>query len=101
MLTSGLAVRAFAKGLIGASTESRVTAVPFRVDLNRASMVELQVLPGFGPSRAESIILERIRNGPFLRATDLQRVDGIGPGIVRAVEPYLIDREELAAGTPR
>lgn len=52
------------------------------LDLNSASSEELQRLPGIGPVRADAIIRERETNGPFRTPDDLQRVSGIGPGIL-------------------
>lgn len=65
-----------------------MTVVPYRVDVNRATLVDLELLPGLGRARAEGIVLERIRHGPFRSLADLQRVDGIGPALVRAIEPF-------------
>lgn len=50
-----------------------------RVDLNRASLEELESLPGIGPARAMAIDQWRQANGPFERPEHLQRVSGIGP----------------------
>ena len=101
MLTIGLAIRSFAKGLIGPGTESPVSVTAHLVDINRASATELQLLPGFGPSRAESVVLERVRHGPFRDAGELQRVDGIGPGIVDQLAPFLRQPARSAAGPVR
>lgn len=49
------------------------------VDVNRASIDELDALPGVGPATAAAIVTERQRNGPFLTVDDLERVPGIGP----------------------
>jgi competence protein ComEA len=49
------------------------------VDLNRATSVELETLPGVGPSTAAAIIEDRQRNGPFATVDDVDRVAGIGP----------------------
>lgn|GEM_PF-465953 len=49
------------------------------VDLNAASSVELETLPGIGPATAFAIITEREANGPFAGVADLERVPGIGP----------------------
>jgi competence protein ComEA len=47
-----------------------------KLDVNTASLTELENIPGIGPSIAERIIEAR----PFKSADDLQRVKGIGPG---------------------
>ena len=52
-----------------------------RVDLNTASMTELQKLPGVGPVAAGRIVAAR----PFGSVDDLQRVAGFGPAKVRAL----------------
>ena len=49
-----------------------------KVDLNRASLEELQTLPGIGPSLAARIVDYREKHGPFQRVEDLMNVRGIG-----------------------
>jgi competence ComEA-like helix-hairpin-helix protein len=99
MLVFGLAVRALAAGLLGAASSATATRlVAFRVDLNRASVAELQVLPGIGAVRAEAIVLHRIRRGPFRRLEDLDEVDGIGHGTVAALRPHALAGVEAASG---
>lgn len=98
-LTIGLAIRCFAQALVGRE-EVPVSVAPYRVDVNRASVVDLELLPGLGRARAEGIVLERIRHGPFRRIEDLQRVDGIGPALVRAIEPFA-ECAPLAPPNPR
>jgi len=66
-----------------------VTVVSCPIDVNRASVGELQALPGVGPRRAEALVLERIRNGPFERLDQLARVYGFGPELLRRLRPHL------------
>lgn len=85
----GLAVRAFGRGTVG-----EISALPIRVaqktiNLNLASVADLRVLPGIGSVRAEAIVLERVRNGPFRGIEDLVRVDGIGPETVAELQPFV------------
>ena len=50
------------------------------VDLNKATLNELQQIKGIGPKTAERIIEERERSGPYDSLKDLsERVKGIGP----------------------
>lgn len=49
------------------------------VDLNRATLAELDTLPGVGPATATAIIAWRNENGGFRRVDDLLEVPGIGP----------------------
>jgi competence protein ComEA len=50
-----------------------------KVNLNTASVAQLDALPGVGPSTAQKIVADRTENGPFRTAEDLMRVPGIGP----------------------
>lgn len=63
---------------------------PLVLDPNLASVEELQLLPGVGRSRAEQIVLERIRRGPFRSLAELERVDGIGEDTVRNLARHLV-----------
>ncbi|MEQ1503234.1 MAG: ComEA family DNA-binding protein [Myxococcota bacterium] len=57
------------------------------IDVNRASPIELQRLPGVFPARAEAIVAERDRGGPFATCADLSRVAGIGPATIANLGP--------------
>ena len=48
---------------------------PPKVDLNRASLAEIEALPGIGPKAAAEIVSRR----PFQSLADLAQVPGIGP----------------------
>lgn len=50
-------------------------STPPKVDLNRASLAEIEALPGIGPKTAAEILSRR----PFESLEDLGRVPGIGP----------------------
>jgi competence ComEA-like helix-hairpin-helix protein len=50
-----------------------------RLDLNRATVEELQALPGIGPTLAGQIVRARERRGRFESPEDLRNVPGIGP----------------------
>lgn len=87
-LVFGLGVKAFAGGVLPRPRTFEIR--PHVVDLNRASVAELQALPGIGPSRAEAIVLHRIRHGPFTAAEQLAAIDGFGPVTVAELEPYVV-----------
>ena len=59
------------------------------IDLNSASALELQTLPGIGPVLAERIILHREANGSFASVEDLLDIRGIGPSILESMRPLV------------
>jgi competence protein ComEA len=75
--------------VVGASGASGTTAssghVAGPIDLNRASVDELDGLPGIGPATAAAIVTYREQKGPFSSVDDLLGVPGIGPAKVEAI----------------
>lgn len=59
------------------------------VDVNRATVAELDVLPGVGPTTAEAIVAHREANGPFRRLEDLLEVRGIGPSKLEGLRDHV------------
>lgn len=60
-----------------------------RLSLNRATIAQLDSLPGIGSKRAEAIVRDRQLNGPFPSVDDLTRVPGIKPALVARVRERL------------
>ncbi|CAB4876446.1 unannotated protein [freshwater metagenome] len=55
------------------------------VDLNRATVEQLDALPGIGPATAAAIVNHREQRGPFSSIDDLLDVPGIGPAKLDAI----------------
>ena len=55
------------------------------VDINSATISDLDALPGVGPSTAQAIIDYRVANGPYASVDDLLNVRGIGPSKLAAM----------------
>ncbi len=69
-------------------TKSRATpASP--VNLNSASVAQLQTLPGIGASTAQRIIEYRQKNGSFKKIEELMNVKGIGEKSFLKLKPLI------------
>ena len=60
-----------------------------RVNINLASLTELQTLPGIGSARSQAIITSRDTYGRFNSIEDIKRVPGIGEGIFGSIRNYI------------
>ena len=65
----------------GAGSETQV------ININLASVVELEQLPGVGPATAKAIVAYREKNGAFQTVEDLLKVRGIGPAKLSEILP--------------
>ena len=59
------------------------------VNINTATKEELVSLKGIGEKRAQEIIDYRKKNGDFKSVDDLEKVPGIGPGIMKQIRGEL------------
>jgi competence ComEA-like helix-hairpin-helix protein len=64
------------------------------IDINSASIQELDELPGIGPAIAARIVEYREKNGPFGKIEDLMEVRGIGE------KKFLSLKDRVTVGAP-
>ena len=60
-----------------------------KVNLNSATVAELETLPGIGPALAQRIVDHRTANGPFASVDDLDDVSGIGAATLEELRPLV------------
>ena len=60
------------------------------MNINLASAIELEKLPGVGKVIAERIVTYRQANGPFQRAEHLMMVRGISDRKFRAIQAMIV-----------
>lgn len=60
-----------------------------KVNLNTATVDQLDALSGIGPATARAIVSYRTRKGPFAKIDDLLNIDGIGPKKLAAIRPHV------------
>ncbi|MPZ81241.1 MAG: ComEA family DNA-binding protein [Actinophytocola sp.] len=63
-----------------------------RVDLNSASLMSLDTLPGVGPVTAQRIVDWRTEHGRFSSVEQLREIDGIGPSRFAKLKDMVVAR---------
>ncbi|SEN07464.1 helix-hairpin-helix domain-containing protein [Paenibacillus sp. OV219] len=61
-----------------------------KVDINHATVEQLDTLPGIGASKAKAIVADREQNGVYHSADDLLRVKGIGPKLLAKLKAFIV-----------
>ncbi|WP_018077495.1 ComEA family DNA-binding protein [Thiobacillus denitrificans] len=65
------------------------------VNINTATLSELEVVKGLGPAKAKAIIMYREANGNFKHLDELDNVKGFGKASIDKL------KEELSVGTEK
>jgi competence protein ComEA len=74
----------------GATASAPVAASPAaKINVNTATLAELESLPGIGPKLAQRILDDRAKNGLYRSLKDLDRVSGIGPKTLERLAPRI------------
>lgn len=60
-----------------------------RINVDEAPVQEIARLPGVGPALAKRIVADRAKNGAFGGTRGLDRVAGVGPGLLARLGPHL------------
>ena len=64
-------------------------ATAAKININTASVEELDQLSGIGPSLAKAIIDYRTKNGPFQQIEDINDVKGIGDALFEKIKEQI------------
>jgi competence protein ComEA len=85
VVTALIALGALAPGSVAAAPPhaGAATTAPETtpININTADVKELMKLQGVGRSLAEKIVQHRDAHGPFKKAGDFRKVEGVGDGV--------------------
>ncbi len=74
---------------VPATAGSQTPARAGKLNLNTATIAELEGLPGIGPALAQRIVDFRGTHGPFGSIEAIQEVSGIGPAIFEKIKDLI------------
>ena len=87
-LAACLSVQALAQGAAAGSDPKAVKPSTI-INLNTATVAELEMLPGIGAKVAARIVEYRTNKGPFRKIEDLMNVQGVGEKSFLKLRPQL------------
>ena len=80
----------FALAPVGAQAQKAKSLSTDKVNLNSASVEQLQTLPGVGPAMAKQIIEHRTKVGKFTKIDEIINVKGMGEKKFQKIKDRLV-----------
>ncbi len=77
-------------GLLAAAGQAKKKPPAKPLDLNTATIEELQQLPGIGPTTAKAIVRFREKSGPFRRLEELLAIRRITKRQLEKLRPFVM-----------
>ena len=74
---------------VGTMSADKRLALGIAIDINRATLKELVLVPGIGEKTADRIVEDRQLNGTFRKLEELTRVKGIKEKRLETLRPFL------------
>lgn len=70
-------------------SDNKISSSSGKININKATLEDLQTISGVGPSLAQKIISYRTSNGKFSSLEELKNVSGIGDKKFESIKEYL------------
>ena len=83
---------------LAARTKKKLPAHP--IDLNTATLTQLEELPGVGPVTAQKILEFRQKSGPFKSVNDLLVIPRISKAKLAKIRPYVYIKPPASKASP-
>jgi|SRR3990172_7042336 len=74
---------------LGDNQKQIESAAFFKININKATVDELEQIPKIGPVLAQRIVQYRTLNGNFSKPDDLAKVKGVGKQTLKIIKNYI------------